>query len=65
MPAIDVTGFWTEPPPKPSEGLKKWMDKIRDGWRPNRRIRSLGYHEAAEFYGVYIWEYINVIGPAI
>ncbi len=25
----------------------------------------MGYHESAEYYGVYIWEYINVISTAL
>ncbi|MBV8093618.1 MAG: hypothetical protein JO110_10350 [Acetobacteraceae bacterium] len=63
--AIDITEYWTEPPPTPSPRLQQWLARIRSGWRPNKRIRTLGYHEAAEFYGIYIWEYLNVIRPAL
>jgi hypothetical protein len=63
--AIDVTAYWLDAPPEPSPKLNRWLDKIRGGWRPNARIRTMGYHEASEFYGVYIWEYLNVIVPAI
>lgn len=62
---IDVTTYWQNPPPEPSPRLAEWQAKIRGGWRPNRRINAMGYHEAAEFYGVYIWEYLNVISPLL
>jgi hypothetical protein len=62
---VDVTLYWTQPPPVRSGRLRRWLDKFSRGWRPNSRIRSMGYHEASEFYGVYIWEYLNVIRPAL
>lgn len=62
---IDVTLYWTNPPPEPSPNLALWLERIRGGWRPNRRIGGMGYHTAAEFYRVYIWEYLNVIRPAL
>lgn len=65
MSAINIEQYWNVPPPEPSPGLVKWLAKIADGWRPNRRIRSMGYYSAAEFYGVYIWEYLHVISPAL
>lgn len=65
MDHIDVTRYWIDPPPQPSAGLAKWQAKIASGWRPNRRISAMGYYEASEFYGVYIWEYINVIRPLL
>lgn len=62
---IDVTRYWGDPPPGPTASLTKWMERIRCGWRPNKRIRQMGYHESAEFYRVYIWEYLNVLMPAV
>lgn len=62
---IDRYQYWTEPPPSPSAGLKKWLAKIEAGWRPNRRIGGMGYDEASQFYGVYIWEYLNIIQPLL
>lgn len=62
---MDVTAYWNEPPPAPSAGLVKWLARIEAGWRPNRRIRAMGYHERAEFFGVYIWEYLNVLYPML
>lgn len=58
---VDVTTYWLSPPPKPSAQLQKWTAKIQAGWKPNRRLRSMGYEEAADYYGVYIWEYLNVL----
>jgi hypothetical protein len=63
--AIDITKYWSDPPPEPSPRLAMWMKKIEGGWRPNSRIQVMGYHEAAEFFRVYIWEYFHVIGPAL
>lgn len=60
-----VTAYWTEPPPETSQRCLLWQKRIRAGWRPNRRIRGLGYHEKAEFFGVYIWEYLNVLSPML
>lgn len=60
---FDHYQYWTHPPPEPSPGLVKFMQKWRNGWRPNRRIRAMGYDECAEFLKVYIWEYLNVILP--
>jgi len=65
MPRLDVTRYWMEPPPEPTPALAKWMAKIKAGWRPNIRIRRMGYHSRAEFFGVYIWEYYHVIYPAL
>ena len=53
------------PPPAPSEACNIWLAKIANGWRPNKRIRQMGYELASEFFGVYIWEYCNVISPAL
>lgn len=62
----DVEEYWTtHPPVGPSPRCIAWVQRIRDGWRPNRRITSLGYYTSAEFFGVYIWEYLNVIYPML
>jgi hypothetical protein len=60
---VDRYLYWGDPPPEPSEACTKWVERIRNGWRPNRRIRFMGYDSSAEFYGVYIWEYIHVLCP--
>lgn len=57
----DEQAYWTSPPPEPSARCEWWRKQFAEGWRPNRRVSQMGYHEAANFYGVYIWEYLNVI----
>lgn len=61
----DVETYWPKPPPEPSEACMYWVRQIRRGWLPNRRISGEGYYTSAEWYGVWIWEYINVLFPLI
>lgn len=62
---MNIEDYWDRPPPEPTAKCVAWRKKIEDGWRPNRRISQMGYYEKAEFFGVYIWEYINVISPML
>lgn len=55
--------YWTERPPIPSPNLAKWVAKIKAGWWPNSRIGCMGYDEKCHFFGIYLWEYFNVILP--
>lgn len=58
----DVETYWsTERPPVPSAKLAYWLRLHADGWRPDPALGSLGYHEASEFWGVYIWEWFAVL----
>ncbi len=57
--------YWTEPPPEPSARLLYWQERVKQGWRPNKRIRRMGYYMASHWYGVYIWEYIHVMIPLL
>lgn len=57
--------FWVYPPPEVSERCLWWQARIRGGWRRNRRIGMMGYDESAEWFGVYIWEYLNVLYPML
>lgn len=61
----DVYRFWTEGPPEPSARCLYWLDRIGRGWVPNRRLSQMGYDSSALFFGVYVWEYVNVLSPAI
>ncbi len=61
----DVERYWTSPPPEMSERCAYWLRQIERGWLPNRRISMEGYYSSAEWYGVFIWEYINEIFPAV
>ena len=63
-PVDDVTTYWTLAPPAPSPRCAYWLRRHRDGnWQPNRRLRTEGYHAAAEQLGVWIWEYLHLIRP--
>lgn len=57
--------YWSDPPPSLSDACLYWTRQIDRGWLPNRRIGSYGYDTSAGWYGVYIWEYLNVIYPLI
>lgn len=64
-PRVDHYAFWGEPPAELSPRCRYWLAQIERGWRPNRFVRRMGYDEAAEWYGVYLWEYLNVIAPRL
>jgi hypothetical protein len=55
--------YWSNPPPSASPRCLYWVQRFEDGWRGNRRTGGFGYDEAAEYFGVYIWEYLNVLYP--
>lgn len=57
--------YWTEAPPEESPRCRMWRERIVAGWRPNSRIRTMGYYDSAAYYGVYIWEYLNIISPML
>lgn len=61
----DKYEYWTLPPPEPSERLTYWMRQIERGWRPSRRVGGMSYDSSAGWFGVYLWEYLNVIYPAL
>lgn len=61
----DEERYWSDPPPEPSERCLYWVRQIDRGWLPNRRIGGIGYHGAAVWFGVYLWEYLNVLAPLI
>lgn len=62
-PKVDRYEHWVSAPPKPSERLLCWIERFIEGWRPNRRISSMGYDSSAEWYGVFMWEYLCIIWP--
>lgn len=59
----DYTEFWVAAPPERSPRCVYWVNKLRAGWVPNRRIQLMNYDEASQFYGIYIWEYLYIIFP--
>lgn len=63
-PVDDATAYWNEAPPAMSPRCGYWTTRHHYGtWRSNRWIRRQGYHAAAEWLGVWIWEYLHVIRP--
>lgn len=59
----DQYAYWGEAPPEPSERLIEWLERFAKGWRRNRRLQSLGAEAAAKWFGVYQWEWTNVLWP--
>jgi hypothetical protein len=61
----DIEDWWADPPPVLSDRCWYWMRQIERGWMPNRRISGEGYYGSADWYGVWIWEWLNIIHPLI
>ena len=61
----DIYEFYDRQPPEQSERCKAWVARIKAGWKWNGRISRLGYYSAAEYFGVHVWEYINVLQPLL
>ena len=57
--------YWAEEPPEISLRCQYWLRQIDRGWRPNRHISCHCYDCSAEWYGVYIWEWLNLIYPKL
>lgn len=60
---FDTYAFVREAPPEPSAGLLKWQRRAREGFVRNRRLGSLGYANSADYFRVYVWEWLNVLQP--
>ena len=52
-----------EKPAEVSERCLWWLKRFEEGWRPSRRIGMMALTDSAEFFGITIWEYMNVIRP--
>ncbi len=61
----DPYATWPYPLADLSPRCSYWLRQIDRGWRPNRHLRRMGYYEAAEWYGVYISEYLDVISARL
>lgn len=61
----DVEDYWADAPPVISDRCAYWLRQIERGWLPNRHIAREGYYSSAEWYGVWLWEYLNLISPAL
>lgn len=60
-PVEDIYKYWADPPPELSDRCKWWIRQMVNGWRPNRHMRGECSDCSAEWYGIYLWEFINVI----
>jgi len=62
----NVETYWAkdEVPPERSEACKRWLAKIEAGWKLPDDARW-GYYESAEMFGVYIWEWMEVLSPLL
>ncbi|MCQ4148697.1 hypothetical protein [Rhodococcus qingshengii] len=65
LPVVEVEDWWIDAPPQLSTRCEYWVRQIVRGWLPNRRIAGEGYYSSAIWYGVWIWEYLNVIYPLV
>jgi len=64
-PRVDIpdVGYTDAPPGEVSPRCAWWLERFAAGWRPNRRIRAMGYEEATHWYGVYTSEYFDKLRP--
>lgn len=64
-PVDDSYRYWGDAPPELSDRCLWWVRQISRGWQPNKHIRRECRDCSAQWYGVYLWEFINVIYPAL
>lgn len=57
--------YWMQPPPETSERCRYWAVQIARGFRRNRRWRYQGYDSECQLFGVYMWEWFNVLYPML
>lgn len=50
---------------EPSARCAWWASRICAGWRPGKHVRVLGYYGSAVWFGVHIWEYLEVLFPLL
>jgi hypothetical protein len=66
LPVADETDYWTDPPPRLSPRVEYWLKRLTDGtWTPNKYFNRECYHCRSVWLGVWIWEYFNIIAPAM
>lgn len=61
----NIERYWSEPPPERSPRCTWWVARIDAGWRRNRRLSAMGYYTSAAYFGVYIWEWCEVLWPML
>lgn len=65
IPSGQHYDYWGERPPEISARCLYWLRQIERGWLPPARVRCEGYDSASVWYGVYIWEWTNLIYPKV
>lgn len=65
MPAFSIYEYQDKQPPKLSFGCRRTIAKFKNGWKPNRRIRRMGFEEKCELFRIYLWEYHHVVFPLL
>ncbi|HEY3631926.1 MAG TPA: hypothetical protein VGL21_13540 [Jatrophihabitantaceae bacterium] len=60
----DIYDYWLSPPPEPSPRLTYWLRRLDEGsWCATHRQAAEGMELMADWLGVYLWEWSNVIYP--
>lgn len=62
---LDIELYWVNSPLFLSQRCLHWLRRFEEGWVRNRRVTALGYYCSAEFFGVYIWEYLHILYPVL
>lgn len=61
-----IETYWQESPPEMSARCRWWIQRISlRGWRRNARVATLGYYGSAQYFGVYVWEWIEILSPLL
>lgn len=65
-PAVDDSyRYWSSPPPEPSPRVAYWLRRMDEGsWHLTAQLGGNGRDFMAEWLGVYMWEWLEVIWPA-
>lgn len=62
-PVLERDEVWGFAPLQISERCAWWLQQLENGWRPPRRVSGLGWDGQAQWFGVYAWEWRNLIRP--
>lgn len=66
LPVADRYDYWADPPPTLSPRVEYWLRRLADGtWTPNKYFNRACYDCRAGWLGVYLWEYLHIIWPAL
>ena len=61
----DPNKYVLREPHRASDAIGNLMVKIRNGWRPSEDLLKLSEYRAAHSLGIYIWEWRNLVLPAL